>query len=61
MPVYETSRHNVVGLINIKDLVLLDPKEQTPIKTLCKFYNHPLKTVFDDTPMDIMLGEMSNG
>ena len=56
VPVYDGSRTNVVALLNIKDLALVDPDDSTPVKTLCKFYNHHVRTVFDDTTLDVMLG-----
>ena len=59
VPVFDGSRTNVVALLNIKDLALVDPDDGTPVKTLCKFYNHHVRTVFDDLTLDVMLG-MSN-
>ena len=46
-----------MALLNLKDLALVDPDDNTPVKTLCKFYNHHVKTVFDDTTLDVMLGK----
>ncbi|OWA52024.1 Metal transporter CNNM2 [Hypsibius exemplaris] len=61
VPVYDGSRTNVVALLNIKDLALVDPDDNTPVKTLCKFYNHHVRTVFDDTTLDVMLDEFKKG
>ncbi|XP_055343236.1 LOW QUALITY PROTEIN: unextended protein-like [Paramacrobiotus metropolitanus] len=61
VPVFDGSRTNVVALLNIKDLALVDPDDSTPVKTLCKFYNHHVRTVFDDTTLDVMLEEFKKG
>ncbi|CAL1288843.1 unnamed protein product [Larinioides sclopetarius] len=61
IPVYDGDRSNVVALLNIKDLAFVDPDTQTPLKTLCEFYNHPVNFVFEDTTLDVMLNEFKKG
>ena len=61
IPVYETERTNIVALLNIKDLAFVDPDDRTPLKTVCKFYNHPVNFIFEDTRLDIMLEEFKKG
>ncbi|EDO48694.1 predicted protein [Nematostella vectensis] len=57
IPVYEDERHNVVGLLFVKDLAFVDPDDCTPLQTVIKFYNHPVQRVFDDTHLDVLLEE----
>ena len=61
IPVYEGSHRNVVNILNIKDLAFVDPDDRTPLKTVCKFYNHPVNFVFEDTKLDKLLEEFKTG
>ncbi|GBM07153.1 Metal transporter CNNM4 [Araneus ventricosus] len=61
IPVYDGDRSNVVALLSIKDLAFVDPDIQTPLRTLCEFYNHPVNFVFEDTTLDVMLNEFKKG
>jgi len=61
IPVYENERTNIVALLNIKDLAFIDPDDRTPLHTVCKFYNHPVNFMFDDTRLDVMLEEFKKG
>lgn len=61
IPVYDGDRNNIVALLNIKDLAFVDPDDNSPLKTLCEFYNHPINYVFEDETLDIMLNEFKKG
>ncbi|XP_076101621.1 unextended protein-like [Mytilus galloprovincialis] len=61
IPVYEGDKTNIVHLLNIKDLTLIDPDDKTQLKTVLKFYQHPLIYVFDDLKLDAMLTEFRQG
>ncbi|XP_062622219.1 metal transporter CNNM4-like [Saccostrea cucullata] len=61
IPIYEGEQGNIVALLNIKDLALIDPDDRTPIRTVIKFYQHPLIFVFDDQKLDTMLQEFRQG
>ncbi len=61
IPIYEKDRTNIVALLNIKDLAFVDPDDKTPLKTVCKFYDHPVNKVYDDTKLDLMLEEFKKG
>ncbi|XP_077991923.1 metal transporter CNNM2-like [Glandiceps talaboti] len=61
IPVYSGERSNIVALLFVKDLAFVDPDDCTPLKTVCKFYNHPINFVFEDTTLDIMLEEFKKG
>ncbi|XP_060594921.1 metal transporter CNNM4-like isoform X2 [Ruditapes philippinarum] len=61
IPVYENEKSNIVALLNIKDLALIDPDDNTPLKTICKFYQHHLIFVFDDHKLDQMLQDFRQG
>ncbi|XP_038677277.1 metal transporter CNNM2-like isoform X2 [Scyliorhinus canicula] len=61
IPVSEGERSNIVDLLFVKDLAFVDPDDCTPLKTITKFYNHPLHFVFNDTKLDAMLEEFKKG
>jgi metal transporter CNNM len=47
IPVYETEKRNVMGVIFTKDLVLIDPEDGIPVKTLLTVFNRKF-LVFDN-------------
>uniref|UniRef100_A0A671PBN7 Metal transporter n=2 Tax=Sinocyclocheilus anshuiensis TaxID=1608454 RepID=A0A671PBN7_9TELE len=61
IPVYEGERCHIVDLLFVKDLAFVDPDDCTPLKTITKFYSHPLHFVFNDTKLDAMLEEFKKG
>uniref|UniRef100_A0A674I7C0 Metal transporter n=1 Tax=Terrapene triunguis TaxID=2587831 RepID=A0A674I7C0_9SAUR len=61
IPVYEGERSNIVDILYVKDLAFVDPDDCTPLKTITKFYNHPVHFVFHDTKLDAMLEEFKKG
>ncbi|XP_069475171.1 metal transporter CNNM4 isoform X2 [Ambystoma mexicanum] len=61
IPVYEEDRSNIVDILYVKDLAFVDPDDCTTLKTITKFYNHPVHFVFHDTKLDAMLEEFKKG
>ncbi|CAN9512851.1 unnamed protein product [Ophioblennius macclurei] len=61
IPVYEDERSNIVDILYVKDLAFVDPDDSTTLKTITKFYNHPVHFVFHDTKLDSMLEEFKKG
>uniref|UniRef100_A0A3P9H013 Metal transporter n=1 Tax=Oryzias latipes TaxID=8090 RepID=A0A3P9H013_ORYLA len=61
IPVFEGEKSNIVDLLLVKDLAFVDPDDCTPLKTITKFYSHPLHFVFNDTKLDTMLEEFKKG
>ena len=61
IPVFEGERTNVVSILFVKDLAFVDPDDCMPLKTVCKFYQHPLHFVFDDITLDKLLEEFKTG
>ncbi|XP_010982783.3 metal transporter CNNM4 isoform X2 [Camelus dromedarius] len=61
IPVYEDEQSNIVDILYVKDLAFVDPDDCTPLKTITRFYNHPVHFVFHDTKLDAMLEEFKKG
>ncbi|XP_025407316.1 metal transporter CNNM4 isoform X1 [Sipha flava] len=61
IPVYEDSRQNIVTMLYIKDLALVDPDDNTLLKTLCQFYQNPCYFVFEDTTLDVLFKQFKEG
>lgn len=61
IPVYEGERDRIVGLLHVKDLSLIDPDHNLPLKAILDFYSHPLFYVYEDVTLDIMLNEFKKG
>ena len=61
IPVYDGNKNNIVNILNIKDLAFIDPDDRTALSTVCKFYNHETKFVYDDYKLDEMLEEFKKG
>ncbi|XP_021935959.1 metal transporter CNNM4 isoform X3 [Zootermopsis nevadensis] len=61
IPVYEGACSNIVTVLYIKDLAFVDPDDNTPLQTLCKFYQNPCNFVFEDTTLDVMFKQFKEG
>jgi predicted transcriptional regulator len=42
IPIYEEQRHNIVGILHVKDFTLIDPDDNMVVKSIMEFYNHKL-------------------
>lgn len=61
IPIYEKERANIVDMLYVKDLAFVDPDDCTPLKTITKFYNHPVHFVSHNTTLDAVLEEFKKG
>lgn len=61
VPVYDKTRDNIIGVLFAKDLILLDPEDCVPIKTVLLFFNRTVLLVFDHTPLNEMLNIFKQG
>jgi metal transporter CNNM len=61
IPVFDGDRKNIVTLLYIKDLAFVDPDDNTPLKTLCEFYQNSCHFVFEDVTLDVMFKLFKEG
>ncbi|XP_023944914.2 unextended protein [Bicyclus anynana] len=61
IPVYEGHRGNIVTVLFIKDLAFVDPDDNTPLRTLCQYYQNAVNFVFEDVTLDVMLKQFKDG
>jgi metal transporter CNNM len=47
----------ILGILVVKDLILLDPEDETPVRTLLPVYGRDAITVFPDLHLDQMMAE----
>lgn len=48
-------------MLYIKDLAFVDPDDETPLKTLCQFYQNECNFVYEDTTLDVMFKQFKDG
>lgn len=61
IPVYQTHRNNVVGVLFAKDLLMINPEENTKIMQLVKFYHRKCHVVPSETKLISMLKYFQTG
>jgi hypothetical protein len=64
IPCYDRNRpsnDNIVGLLIVKDLILLDPADETPVHVLLNLYPRPLECVFPTTTLKEILNLFKTG
>lgn len=61
IPVYESKRDNIIGLLHVKDFTLLDPDDNMPVKAILEFYNHKIIFCYSDKLIDEMFEEFRMG
>eukprot|EP01023_Acetabularia_acetabulum_P016613 TRINITY_DN18204_c0_g1_i1.p1 TRINITY_DN18204_c0_g1~~TRINITY_DN18204_c0_g1_i1.p1 ORF type:complete len:701 (-),score=110.20 TRINITY_DN18204_c0_g1_i1:329-2431(-) len=53
IPVYEGEQHNIVGILFVKDLILVDPDDEIDIKTVLAFHgSKSVKYILDTTSLN---------
>ncbi|CCW60668.1 unnamed protein product [Phytomonas sp. EM1] len=61
IPVYQTNKNNIIGVLFAKDLLMANPQENTRILLLVKFYNRRCHIVPSDTKLISMLKYFQTG
>ncbi|CAJ1007852.1 putative Cyclin M transmembrane N-terminal domain containing protein [Leishmania naiffi] len=61
IPVYQTTKNNVIGVLFAKDLLMANPQENTKVLLLVKFYNRRCHVVPSETKLISMLRYFQTG
>ncbi|PWV15530.1 hypothetical protein C3747_29g75 [Trypanosoma cruzi] len=61
IPVYQRNKNNIIGVLFAKDLLMIDPRENTPVLLLVKFYNRRCHIVPSETKLISMLKYFQTG
>jgi len=62
IPVFENGdRKKVCYILFAKDLLFVDPDDETPVEEICKFYKNDVNFVFSDTILTGMFDEFKSG
>ena len=61
IPVYEGSKDKITGLLFVKDLALLNPEDNLPVRKILQVYGRNLPRIFDDTTLAEVLSEFKRG
>ncbi|ESO96326.1 hypothetical protein LOTGIDRAFT_65901, partial [Lottia gigantea] len=61
IPVFDGEKSHIVNLLNTKELALIDPDDNTALKTVCQFYDHRPLFVDEDYKLDAMLQDFLQG
>ncbi|GMH35478.1 hypothetical protein BSKO_03346 [Bryopsis sp. KO-2023] len=55
IPVFVGNRHNISGVLYVKDLILVDPDDEVELGTIMGLRGHGVERVYDDVTLDKVL------
>eukprot|EP00566_Odontella_aurita_P002749 CAMPEP_0113541842 /NCGR_PEP_ID=MMETSP0015_2-20120614/9269_1 /TAXON_ID=2838 /ORGANISM="Odontella" /LENGTH=938 /DNA_ID=CAMNT_0000441819 /DNA_START=97 /DNA_END=2914 /DNA_ORIENTATION=- /assembly_acc=CAM_ASM_000160 len=61
IPVYEVSVNNVIGLLFTKDLIFIDPEDETQVRSFVQIFGRGLHVVWPDDKLGDVLRELKQG
>jgi len=61
IPVYKRDKNDIVGLLFTKDLIFIDPEDETPVRNFIHIFGRWVQKTFPDTPLDDMLKQFKRG
>jgi metal transporter CNNM len=61
IPVYELDKNNVIGLLFVKDLIFIDPKDETPILKFIQVFGRGTHVVWSTDKLGEVLRELKGG
>lgn len=61
IPVYEVSKNNVIGLLFVKDLIFIDPEDETPIRSFVQIFGRGVHVVWPADKLGDVLRELKQG
>lgn len=61
IPIYQLSKHNIVGLLFVKDLIFLDPDDNVRVLDFIEIFSRQLNIVWYDDKLGTVLRELKQG
>jgi metal transporter CNNM len=61
IPVYEVSRNNIIGLLFVKDLIFIDPEDETPVRNFVQIFGRGVHVVWPNDKLGDVLRELKKG
>ena len=61
IPVYESSPKNIVGMLFVKDLIFIDPEDETPVKQFIDIFGRQAHVVWMDDKLGDVLRYLKKG
>jgi len=61
IPVYEVSKDNIIGLLFTKDLIFIDPEDETPVRSFVGIFGRGLHVVWPDDRLGDVLRDLKKG
>jgi len=61
IPVYEVSVNNIIGLLFVKDLIFIDPEDDTPVRNFVQIFGRGVHVVWPDDKLGDVLRELKQG
>ena len=61
IPVYSINKNNVIGLLFVKDLIFIDPEDNTLVSSFVDIFGRGLHVVWPDDSLGDVLRELKSG
>lgn len=61
IPVYEVSKNNIIGLLFVKDLIFIDPEDETPVRNFVQIFGRGVHIVWPGDKLGDVLRELKQG
>lgn len=61
IPIYETDKNNIIGLLHARDLAFVDPDDQIQVQSHMEFYKREVLFFWEETTLDELLKGLSGG
>jgi len=61
IPVYEVAINNIIGLLFVKDLIFIDPEDETSVRSFVQIFGRGVHVVWPDDKLGDVLRELKQG
>lgn len=61
IPVYEKDRHDIVGILLVKDLIFVDPDDETPVRNFIQIFGRNFHLIWPDDKLGDVLKIFKKG